>query len=66
MQTMELHTTRYWDIANKKPALGPVFCCCVVPGQKLSRFGQRHSRESLKGSTPTGSGHRSEPLKKAG
>jgi hypothetical protein len=38
----------------------------LLPGQKLSRFGQRHARESLNGSSPTGSGHRSEPFKKAG
>jgi hypothetical protein len=37
-----------------------------LPDQKLSRFGQRHARESLNGSSPTGSGHRSEPFKKAG
>jgi hypothetical protein len=38
----------------------------LLPDQKLSRFGQRHARESLNGSSPTGSGHRSEPFKKAG
>jgi len=58
--------TAAYQAGNKKPATQGRFLLLLLPGQKLSRFGQRHARESLNGSSPTGSGHRSEPFKKAG